>query len=70
MTISGLVLNDDIKWVSFHSKYDFAYLLKTLTCSELPLDEPGFVELLQMYFPCIYDIKVIFILRMKLIALC
>jgi CCR4-NOT transcription complex subunit 7/8 len=58
MMMSGLVLNDDIKWVSFHSKYDFAYLLKTLTCSELPLDENSFLELLQVYFPSIYDIKV------------
>jgi CCR4-NOT transcription complex subunit 7/8 len=58
MTISGLVLNDEIRWISFHSKYDFGYLLKTLTCTELPMDESGFVELLQMYFPSIYDVKV------------
>jgi len=55
--MSGLVLSDDIKWISFHSKYDFGYLLKTLTCTELPLDEVGFMELLGVYFPCVYDIK-------------
>lgn len=58
LTTSGLVLNDEIKWISFHSKYDFGYLLKTLTCTELPMDEGGFIELLQTFFPCIYDIKV------------
>jgi CCR4-NOT transcription complex subunit 7/8 len=58
MMMSGLVLNDSIKWISFHSKYDFGYLLKTLTCAELPTDEQGFIDLLQIYFPCIYDIKV------------
>lgn len=57
MMMSGLVLNDEIKWVSFHSKYDFGYLLKTLTCIELPMDEQGFLDLLFTYFPCIYDVK-------------
>jgi CCR4-NOT transcription complex subunit 7/8 len=58
MMMSGLVLNEDIKWVSFHSKFDFGYLLKTLTCMELPSDEQGFMDLLFTFFPCIYDIKV------------
>ena len=30
---SGCVLSDDVKWVSFHSGYDFGYLIKLLTCS-------------------------------------
>lgn len=57
MMMSGLVLNDDIKWISFHSSYDFGYLLKTLTCAELPMDETAFLELLVTYFPMIYDVK-------------
>eukprot|EP01031_Cornospumella_fuschlensis_P041552 gene41552-50709_t len=57
LMMSGLVLNDDIKWLSFHSKYDFGYLLKTLTCIDLPYDEPTFLDLLFTYFPCIYDVK-------------
>lgn len=57
MVMSGLVLNNEVKWVSFHSSYDFGYLLKTLTCSELPQDEPTFLDLLLTFFPCIYDVK-------------
>lgn len=57
LTSSGLVLNSDIKWVSFHSGYDFGYLLKVLTCLPLPVNEGLFFELLVMYFPTIYDIK-------------
>ncbi len=58
MIMSGLVLNEEIKWISFHSSYDFGYLLKTLTCTDLPMDEPGFLDTLLTYFPSIYDVKV------------
>ncbi|ORY99279.1 ribonuclease H-like domain-containing protein [Syncephalastrum racemosum] len=54
---SGFVLLDDVKWISFHSGYDFGYLLKLLTCSSMPADESEFFDLLRIYFPCIYDIK-------------
>lgn len=56
---SGIVLNEDVKWVSFHSSYDYGYLLKVLTCQALPKEENEFFELLRIYFPCIYDIKYI-----------
>ncbi|KAJ3318777.1 CCR4-NOT transcription complex subunit 7 [Boothiomyces sp. JEL0866] len=54
---SGLVLSPEIKWISFHSGYDFGYLLKLSTCLPLPADETEFFEYLKLYFPCIYDIK-------------
>jgi CCR4-NOT transcription complex subunit 7/8 len=57
LMVSGLVLDERVKWVSFHSGYDYGYLLKLLTNSELPNDEKGFFELLHIYFPTIYDIK-------------
>lgn len=60
MMMSGLVLNEDVKWISFHSSYDFGYLLKTLTCTDLALEESGFLDILTTYFPCIYDVKVFF----------
>eukprot|EP01113_Clastostelium_recurvatum_P039676 TRINITY_DN6077_c0_g1_i2.p1 TRINITY_DN6077_c0_g1~~TRINITY_DN6077_c0_g1_i2.p1 ORF type:complete len:356 (-),score=71.79 TRINITY_DN6077_c0_g1_i2:38-1105(-) len=54
---SGIVLNSHIKWISFHSGYDFGYLLKLLTCTPLPAEESDFFELVRLYFPCVYDIK-------------
>eukprot|EP00898_Chlorokybus_atmophyticus_P008990 jgi/Chlat1/9092/Chrsp97S08412 len=54
---SGIVLNEDARWITFHSGYDFGYLLKLLTCRQLPADESDFFDLLKTYFPCIYDIK-------------
>lgn len=54
---SGIVLMDNIEWLSFHSGYDFGYLLKLLTDQNLPADESEFFELLRIYFPTIYDVK-------------
>jgi CCR4-NOT transcription complex subunit 7/8 len=57
LMVSGLVLDDRVKWVTYHAGYDFAYLLKILTTQELPADEKGFFELLRIYFPTVYDVK-------------
>ncbi|XP_017787013.1 PREDICTED: CCR4-NOT transcription complex subunit 7 [Nicrophorus vespilloides] len=54
---SGIVLMDNIKWLSFHSGYDFGYLIKLLTDTNLPMDESDFFDLLKLYFPTIYDVK-------------
>lgn len=54
---SGIVLNDQASWISFHGGYDFGYLIKVLTCQQLPEDEAEFFELLKNYFPCVYDLK-------------
>lgn len=57
LMVSGLVLDDRVKWISFHSGYDFAYLFKILTTQDMPSDEKSFFELLKIYFPTVYDIK-------------
>jgi len=54
---SGLILSDDTYWITFHSGYDFGYLLRLLTCVDIPDDEGEFFELLRIYFPTLYDIK-------------
>lgn len=57
LIISGLVLNKEIKWISFHSGYDFGYLIKILTNQDLPQDRNAFFVLLNLYFPCVFDVK-------------
>lgn len=54
---SGVVLNDSIHWVTFHSGYDFGYLLKVLTCQDLPNTQSAFFDLIKIFFPVLYDIK-------------
>ena len=40
-----------------YSGYDFGYLLKLLTFESMAGDEWQFFQMLNMYFPCVYDIK-------------
>ncbi|XP_067154119.1 CCR4-NOT transcription complex subunit 7 isoform X2 [Apteryx mantelli] len=54
---SGVVLCEGVKWLSFHSGYDFGYLIKILTNSNLPEEELDFFEILRLFFPVIYDVK-------------
>lgn len=54
---SGVVLNDSVRWVTFHSAYDFGYLLKLLSGRHLPSTQDGFFTLIQIFFPVVYDIK-------------
>ncbi|KAL5573885.1 hypothetical protein UlMin_023482 [Ulmus minor] len=53
----GIALNDSVHWVTFYSGYDFGYLLKLLTCQNLPDTQAGFFNLINLYFPTVYDIK-------------
>lgn len=57
LNASGLVLNEDIRWICFHGCYDFAYLIKVLTGNELPATRDGMVELMDIYFPQRVDLK-------------
>ncbi|XP_008242960.1 PREDICTED: probable CCR4-associated factor 1 homolog 7 [Prunus mume] len=54
---SGVVLNENVVWVTFHSGYDFGYLLKLLKGETLPDTQMGFFDMIKVYFPTIYDIK-------------
>lgn len=54
---SGLVLNPEVKFISFHSGYDFGYLVKLLSGESLPTSEDLFFELLRVWFPWCYDVK-------------
>ncbi|KAJ7569115.1 hypothetical protein O6H91_01G061300 [Diphasiastrum complanatum] len=54
---SGIVLNEYVQWITFHSAYDFGYLLKMLTRRKLPAGQADFFNLMNLFFPTVYDVK-------------
>ena len=55
--VSGLVLNENVTWISFNGISDFCYMLRLVLNEDLPNDELEFLQTLKIYFPNIYDIK-------------
>jgi len=42
LTSSGLVLNEDARWITFHGAFDYAYLIKILINQKLPDTYDGY----------------------------
>lgn len=57
LVTSGLVMNPDVKWISFHSGYDFGYLSKVILQAPLSNTSGDFFAYCKVLFPRIYDIK-------------
>ncbi|XP_054793130.1 probable CCR4-associated factor 1 homolog 6 [Prosopis cineraria] len=55
---SGLVMRDEVSWITFQGSSHFGYLVKLLTGKKnLPETEQEFLEILKYCFPVSYDVK-------------
>ncbi|OAY84007.1 putative CCR4-associated factor 11 [Ananas comosus] len=55
---SGLLYNPNVTWITFHGSSDFAYVMKTLTGIDLPMQMKDFLLVLKHFFgPRAYDMK-------------
>jgi len=60
LTTSGLVVEDRVTWLTFHSGYDFGYLIRTMLLRNLPSEETTFFfKYHRTFFPRSYDIKIL-----------
>jgi len=57
---SGLVTDPNVTWLSFHSGYDFGYLVKIMFPAAMPEGEEPFIEFVRTFFPRIWDLKFLF----------
>ncbi|CCH44321.1 CCR4-NOT transcription complex subunit 7 [Wickerhamomyces ciferrii] len=59
LTSSGLVLLKNVHWTSFHSGYDFGFLISLLTNNDMPNTEDEFINKIQIFFPNLFDLKIL-----------
>ena len=57
LTSSGVILDDDVTLVAFHSAYAVAYLLKLATCKPTPPNVDAFHEAVTTYLPRLWDVR-------------
>lgn len=59
LTTSGLVCDPRICWITFHSCFDFGYLIRAIMLGNLPENEKDFYQYHKKLFPNSYDIKML-----------
>ncbi|TKR75915.1 hypothetical protein L596_017136 [Steinernema carpocapsae] len=59
LTSSGLVCEERWTWITYHSAYDFSYVIRTMILRNLPMHESEFLQLVKDVFPRTFDVKLL-----------
>ena len=59
MMDSGLLLNDEIIWLSYHAAYDYGFLIHKLMNTNMPNNKEDFEWWVKKYIPVSYDLNLI-----------
>ncbi|CAH01890.1 CCR4-NOT core DEDD family RNase subunit POP2 [Kluyveromyces lactis] len=59
MMDSGLLLNDEVTWISYHAAYDYGFLINRLMNTNMPNNKEDFEWWVQKYIPTSYDLNLI-----------
>lgn len=54
---SGICLNPEVHWITFHGGVDFGYMLRLVMGSDLPNEESAFFDMMNVHFCNYFDIK-------------
>jgi CCR4-NOT transcription complex subunit 7/8 len=54
---SGLVLDEDVTWITCHSAYSIAYLLKLVTGRPIPSTLDAFYDTVRIWLPNLWDLR-------------
>jgi len=56
---SGILMSDDITWITFHGQYDICYVLRMIRNENMSREFPlaTFYKLMKNVFPVLFDIK-------------
>lgn len=56
---SGLLLSDEITWLSYHAAYDFGFLINLLMNQLMPNNKEDYEWWIHMYMPNFYDLNLL-----------
>lgn len=54
---SGLVMNENLHWISYHGSFDYGYFYRLIKLAPLPDYQEDFLNEIKIYFPHNYDMK-------------
>jgi len=59
LSTSGLVVDQQVTWLTFHSGYDFGYLMRAMLLRDMPTEESQFFQFHRALFPRSFDMKML-----------